>query len=234
MAPESSPGSLNSKDMEDLEREAAATGEYESGFERPDNPGKTPNMASFRSEVYEHMEKLALAGTNNLYTLEERLEERRREDREFFKSLFDELKTGQGVSHTPPSFPPTNPPRPAPSPPTYAPPPHRSPAQPYYPPLTPLATVPEQYDPSQLSQASIPSPHPDPATSARLPSYDHVRPGRNSLPSQDEVKNLDYLDGRRLNYFALTTPLVEIRTIFPQLISERDLQDQDMRNISRN
>lgn len=54
--------------MEDLEEEgpAPATEQYQSGFERPENPGKTPNMAAIRSEVYKHMEKMASAGMHNL------------------------------------------------------------------------------------------------------------------------------------------------------------------------
>lgn len=47
------------------------------------------------------------------------------------------------------------------------------------------------------------------------------------------MQHLDYLDGRRLKYFALTTSLAEIWKGFAQLICEKDLQDQEMRNMSR-
>lgn len=45
---------------------------------------------------------------------------------------------------------------------------------------------------------------------------------------------MDYLDGRRLNFYALTTPLAEIHRVFSQLMSEHDLSDSDIRNSSQN
>lgn len=62
---------------------------------------------------------------------------------------------------------------------------------------------------------------------------DLLMPGRQQM-TEEQALSLDYLDGRRLNYFALQTSLAEVRQAFPQLLSPRDITDSAIRDQARN
>lgn len=261
----------------------------EAGFSRPHHPGPTPNMNSLRAEIYDHLENVSSVQTHNLEIvqssfeqnvteLENRLEDRRKEDREFFKSLFENFTSKSPTSGEPagrgtapftaekPKVEIASPDPEESTPQIRYPEVHRASHFEYRPspsivdpstsrqhrPVAPVlpsvnqnhfrfppadhkqtfaTDIPSSFNPSNQYP---PATNVSPPLESRLDRDDDIlNPGRTQM-TINEALQYDYLDGRRLNFFAMHTSLADVRRVFPQILCEKDLLDGSFRTISSN